>query len=122
MDFDGIERRCVMRPCQQCNAPVGNADKVCPVCGAAQQTTVGFQRPDPDTGEDTGAPLGAEPRRPDIVERLEAKDFDPRKIMRLCLLGIVLVVLIVALWNPTAALILGGACAVIVVVLMLVMG
>ena len=111
-----------MRPCQRCNAPVGNADKVCPACGAEQQVTLGFQKPDPDTGAVAGAPIGEEPRRPDIVERLEAKDFDPRKITRLCLLGMVLVVLIVALWNPTTALILGGACAVIVLVLMLVMG
>ena len=111
-----------MRPCHQCNAPLGNADTICPACGAEQHAPVGFQKPDTDTGEVRGAPIGEEPRRPDIVERLEAKDIDPRKVMRWCLLGMVLVVLIVALWNPTAALILGGACAVIVLILMLVMG
>ncbi len=43
-----------MRPCPQCNASVGNAEKVCPQCGVSMIPSIGFQAappPGPDPAE-----------------------------------------------------------------------
>ncbi len=54
-----------MRPCPQCNASVGNAEKVCPQCGVSMIPSIGFQ--------------AAPPPGPDAAE-LEATDAESRSL------------------------------------------
>lgn len=109
-----------MRACQNCGRAIPVNARFCPECGAEQHATVGLQKNAPE-GQ-VNVPQATEPERPEIVERIERIDFDPGKAAWLCLLGLVVVCLIVANWNLTAALILGAVCGVIAMILMLVMG
>src|SRR5690606_31606776 len=72
-DNSSISGRGFMRPCQQCNAGLMNAEKICPACGAEQQPTVGFLK-------STGFPSAPHPETESsrrFFEELEDVDVDP---------------------------------------------
>ncbi|MGE0374213.1 MAG: hypothetical protein AB7I48_08280 [Planctomycetaceae bacterium] len=108
-----------MRPCQQCNGPLGNNEKVCPTCGAAQQATIGFQKAAPAAASplDDELPSGWS----DVLRRLESLDvFDPRAAAGLCVLGVAALLGILYLMNPVGALVVFGACSVLSAVIVTV--
>ncbi|MBX3438130.1 MAG: hypothetical protein KF861_11615 [Planctomycetaceae bacterium] len=105
-----------MRPCQQCNGPVANAEKACPACGAEQQPTVGFLKsPAASTPPlDHELPSGWS----DLLSRLEEQDlFDPRLVAGFCVIGVVVLLGFLFLINPVGATAVFGICSVLTAVI-----
>ena len=103
-----------MRPCQNCNAAIGNADKHCPACGAEQVASVGFQKAPPQSGEAASDSEAQELSGPEswLAPFALSVVLDPS----MCIIGVVLLLFFLFIMSPGAALIVFAISAILTIV------
>jgi hypothetical protein len=110
-----------VRPCQNCNAAIGNADKVCPACGADQLASVGFQKAAPKSGRQSDELHPPEPDGPQSWFDVLLGGTTPYDYAALCVIGVAAFLLFLYTMSSSGALLVFSACLVLTIVVLGVM-